>query len=266
MIKGGYILQPRKIDESEVFKMPPVTRELWMYILRKVNHKDNGQLKRGQGFFRLSNVQKDLEWYVGYRVERYSKPQLTKSLRRLREGNMVETMKATHGILVTVCNYEYYQASENYEGNDEGTTKAPRRKRRGSNIDKNGKNERNNYIDIHQFYKDEVEAAKKYVEKFPEAKNDMEEYKKFVLFLYDWKNKNNKDPNGKPLQKPLTTVLSLKEQFKFIEFVKLLKKAKEYNVDIYEKVLGMENRPDTMKKRKSFYLTLNDWLKPFDKK
>ncbi len=123
MISGGYILQPRKLDESDVFRMPPVTRELWLYILRKVCYKDNRALKRGQGYFRFSQIQKDLSWHVGYRIETYSKPQLTKSLRRLREGNMIETTKATHGILVTVLKFGYCQNPASYEGNDEGNAK-----------------------------------------------------------------------------------------------------------------------------------------------
>ena len=123
--------------------MPPVTRELWLYLLRKVSHKNTGNLKRGQGFFRFVDIQKDLSWSVGYRVEKYSKPQLTKSLRRLNEATMTETTKATHGIIVTICNYEYYQNPENYEGNNEGSTKETRRKREGHNINKNIKNERN---------------------------------------------------------------------------------------------------------------------------
>jgi hypothetical protein len=44
---------------------------------------------------------------------------------------MVETAKATHGMVITVCNYDYYQNPENYEGNDEGSMKETRR---GHNI------------------------------------------------------------------------------------------------------------------------------------
>ena len=51
-IKGGYILQPRVIDESEVSKFPPHVREIWLYLLRKANFIDlqtNGKIiKRGQ--------------------------------------------------------------------------------------------------------------------------------------------------------------------------------------------------------------------------
>ena len=141
-IKGGYILQPRCFDESEASKFPPATREIWFYILRKVNHKDNGKFKRGQGFFQFKDIQKDLQWCVGYRCETYSKPQITKALRRLREGNMIATTKETRGILITVVNYNIYQDPELYEGNGEGSTKDQRRFSKGRTINKNVKNER----------------------------------------------------------------------------------------------------------------------------
>lgn len=101
--------------------MPPCTRELWTYLLRKVNYVDNGKFKRGQGFFSLEEIQSDLAWWVGYRRETYSKPDLTKALRRLREGNMIETTKEVRGVVVTVCKYDYYQDSANYEGNAKET-------------------------------------------------------------------------------------------------------------------------------------------------
>jgi hypothetical protein len=145
VIPGGYILQPRIIDGSDLSGFPPVTRELWHYLLRNVNHARNERLNidRGQGFFRLSDIQDDLKWYSGYRKNIYSKPQLTKSLRRLREGNMVATAKETRGLLITICNYDYYQDPENYEGNGEETAKGSRKKSKGRTINKNGKNNKN---------------------------------------------------------------------------------------------------------------------------
>lgn len=125
-IPGGYILQPRRLDESEVMKEPPIVRELWLYLIRKVNWKD-GKLPRGTGFFRFADIQNDLCWYVGFRKMKYSKPRLTKALRRLCEGNMTETMKATRGIVITILNYDYYQDPNNYEGNNEDPMKILRR-------------------------------------------------------------------------------------------------------------------------------------------
>jgi hypothetical protein len=149
MIRGGYILQPRTIDNSETAQFPPVTRELWAYLLRNVNHAKNERLNidRGQGFFRLSDIQDDLKWFSGYRKNTYSKPQLTKSLRRLRESLMIETAKETRGLLITICNYDYYQNPENYEGNDERNAKEMRKKSKGHTINKNDKNDKNDNTD-----------------------------------------------------------------------------------------------------------------------
>jgi len=72
---------------------------------------------------------------------KYSKPQLTKSLRRLRERSMIATMKATRGIFITILKYDYYQDPKNYEGNDEETVKEMRRKQVGITKNKNEKNE-----------------------------------------------------------------------------------------------------------------------------
>jgi hypothetical protein len=123
MIKGGYILQPRLFDKSDAAHMSPVTRELWYYLLRNVNFSDGESFKRGQNFFTLKDIQDGLSWFIGYRKSTYSKPQLTKALRRLREATMIETTKATRGVIVTVCNYSEYQNPKNYEGNAEGNTK-----------------------------------------------------------------------------------------------------------------------------------------------
>jgi hypothetical protein len=166
MIERGYILQPRSWDYSKAAHFPPVVREVWFYLLRNVNHADNETCKRGEGWFTLDMIQSALSWSVGYRVMRYSKPQLTKALRKLRDAEMISRnvlyeginegmhegnakattktiTKATHGIFVSVNNYDEYQTAKNYEGNDEGNneeiTKDLRRNSKG-NANKNEKN------------------------------------------------------------------------------------------------------------------------------
>lgn len=141
-IKGGYILQPRSFDNSSASHFPPCTREVWFFLLRNVNHADNGKFKRGSGFFALEDIQNALSWSVGCRVERYPKYQLVKAIRRLREGNMVATTKATRGVFITVLNYDKYQDPKQYEGNDEGNTKATRRQHEGTHLKQECKNER----------------------------------------------------------------------------------------------------------------------------
>lgn len=144
-IPGGYILQPRCIDDSDIMKEPPVVRELWMYLLRRVNYKDNGKYPRGTAFFNLGQIQDSLCWYQGWRKRYYSKPQLQKSLCKLNERNMIATQKATRGIYVTILNYDYYQDPGNYEGNDERTPKEQRKKQNGIAKNKKGKKEEEEY-------------------------------------------------------------------------------------------------------------------------
>lgn len=168
LIQGGFILQPRSWDRSDAAHFPPVVRELWHYLLRNVSYKDTEISRRGSRWFTLDEIQKSLSWRVGYRVMTYSKPQLTKALRKLRDEQMISrnddprnhregnnegfsketvktTAKATHGVFVSIINYDFYQTPENYESNDDGNrerlAKATRRKSKG-NANKNGKNER----------------------------------------------------------------------------------------------------------------------------
>ncbi len=138
MIKGGYILQPRIIKSSEVYHMSPCTREVGSLLLREVRYEDNGNLKRGQAFITIDQIRESLLWYVGYRKEMYSRKSVEGSLKVLREKEMIVTTKVTHGMIITVCKYDYYQDPKNYEGNNEGeakvTTKRQRRSKDGVDI------------------------------------------------------------------------------------------------------------------------------------
>lgn len=205
LIKDGYVLQPRAIDYSGVMKFPPVTREIWFYIVRRVQHKPYKKLKRGEGFFKYPKIQEALSWSVGYRQMKYSKTQIAKSLRRLREGNAIETTKATHGIVIKVCNYDHWQNPKNYEGNDEGndegTTKETGRLQYKQECKQEGnKNDNKKSIStLAKFVSSRTEILARSKELYPDKDNDkaitdfMEsceikgyKYKKFDLAFYKW--------------------------------------------------------------------------------
>jgi len=147
MIEGGYILQPRIIEESEVYRLSPCARETWQHLLLTAYHKDYGNLKRGQLFTSIDTIREALSWFVGYRKEGYSRRQIEGSFEAFRERGMIVTTKVTHGIVITICKYDYYQDPKNYECNNEGekkdTTKGRRSVRQGGNINKNVKNDKN---------------------------------------------------------------------------------------------------------------------------
>lgn len=183
---GGYILQPRSFDASDSAHLPPATRELWFYLLRNVNFADNGKYKRGQGFFCFSDIQDDLSWFVGYRKMVYSKPQITKALRRLNEETMTETTKATRGVVITVLNYNEYQDPGNYEGNGEGSTKETRRKREG--LTKNKKVE-----EVKKEKKKEVEPSPPNGEVYVTKKGRNMNGKRLETFKTFWDHFNYKE-------------------------------------------------------------------------
>jgi hypothetical protein len=125
MIKGGYILQPRIIQESDISVAPPSIREIWNYLLREANHKEikyNGNtIKRGQLFRSYEDIREGTKWYIGWRKMMYNENSTKKAMKFLRDTQRITTKKELGGVLITICNYAYYQDKKNYEGTMEGT-------------------------------------------------------------------------------------------------------------------------------------------------
>lgn len=122
-IPGGYILQPRCIDNSFIAGAPPHVREIWSYLLRKANHqprKASGKLlDRGQLWTSYSQIISDLSWKVGYRKESYKRHHIETAMKLLTAHTMIATTKTTRGMIVTICKYDYYQNPRNYETDSE---------------------------------------------------------------------------------------------------------------------------------------------------
>ena len=154
---NGYILLSRTLLESDIWKKPPMYQKVWIYLLSNAQYKPYKQLERGQLFTSIPDIQQGCSYYVGYRKEIPSKDQIYKILSYLREphesnneskcesgtkATMITTTKATHGILVTICNFNEYQDTTFYESNNEAnnesgakpTTKVKRKKSSTNNI------------------------------------------------------------------------------------------------------------------------------------
>jgi hypothetical protein len=174
-ISGGYVLLPRKIIDSEIFKKPPLYLKVWIYLLQVAQHTDYKQLKRGQARTSIPEIIEACSWYVGYRKEQPTKDQIHKILAWLRssceasdEGDMAATMitttKATHGLLINIDNYSFYQDSKNYgslgESSSEKETAATRENSQPHNInkkDKEIKNKINSTSQKNKFPEDSIE-------------------------------------------------------------------------------------------------------------
>ena len=165
-IPGGYILLSRKLLQNGIMEKPPLYFKIWVWLLLNAQHKDFGGLKRGQLRTSIPEIQKAMTYKVGYREEKPSKKQIWSILNWLKNPDglqplrnphertmkgttaepMIETVKVTHGLVITICNYSIYQDPKNYEGNNdssnEGTTKEQRREQMGNNNNKNDKNDK----------------------------------------------------------------------------------------------------------------------------
>ncbi len=148
MIPGGYYIIPRQTKESEIAHSPPHVREIWNYLLKEANHKDVGNVKRGSTVRSLRDMQEALSWFVGYRKEMYSKSKCEMATNALRKRGMITTMKTTRGMIITICNYDYYQNPKNYETNNEKSTKPTRNQQSHDTINKNVEETINEVINI----------------------------------------------------------------------------------------------------------------------
>lgn len=159
----------RKVVESEIWRKPPLYMKVWIYLLSRAQHKEYKNLKRGQLRTSIPEIIEACKWNVGARIERPTRDQIYQILAWLRKcyegGNesntratMITTTKATHGLLVNIDNYNFYQDSSNYESNDESNgekaTKQPREQRQPDNINKNVKNDKNDKEDYTSKIKD----------------------------------------------------------------------------------------------------------------
>jgi hypothetical protein len=113
-IPCGYILMPRSLPDL-VRQTAPCTRAIWFYLMREANFMDSSRLTRGQLVRSYSKIQEDLSWIKGNTRQRYTLNQIKWAFRFLRKYKEVETQRVTRGILITVCNYSYYQNRKNYE-------------------------------------------------------------------------------------------------------------------------------------------------------
>lgn len=196
---------------------PPLYFKVWLWLLLNAQHKDYGTLKRGQLFTSIPQIQDAMTYKVGNRIERPSKKQIWGILEWLRkptdnkfrnpaEGNptvtptepMIVTTKVTHGMIVTICKYDYFQSPENYEGNAEsdaeGTPKERRRERQGNNKNNNDIRNNNDNNDTRRGYS------------VPAAQNDAQEIVTMVTeninpilnpieiqLIQEWINEHPKD-------------------------------------------------------------------------
>ncbi len=143
MIKDGYYLKARCIQNSDISRTAPHIREIWDWILKEANHKDTKVCKRGQCIRTYKDIIEGLSWQIGWRKMTYSKDNCETAMKWLKKHCMITTQKTTRGIIITIINYDKYQDPKNYENHSEKTTKTTREPQTRHTINKNVKNDKN---------------------------------------------------------------------------------------------------------------------------
>jgi len=115
-ILGGCILLARKVIISQIWNKPPWWFKVWFYLISEVNYADNKphqNYKKAQGFFTLESIKKECRLH-GITVKGVQHP-----IQWLKAGSQIGTRKVTHGMIITVCNYNTYQDLSNYKRDKE---------------------------------------------------------------------------------------------------------------------------------------------------
>lgn len=124
MEKSGYVKLHRKIQESDIAHAPPHIREIWNYLILEANHADSKRIKRGQCLRTYRDIREALSWNIGWRKTTYSKSQCENAMKYLRKHTMIATQRTTHGLLITLLNYDKYNRQKDTECHTENETRA----------------------------------------------------------------------------------------------------------------------------------------------
>jgi hypothetical protein len=150
-ITGGYILLARRLLDSNVMMGAPILLKIWVWFLLKANHLPYKNIERGQVFTTIEEMREACAYQIGYRLVKPSKDQIRSAYEALTKTSMITTTKTTRGLIITICNYDYYQNPKNYETHNEKATKTLRSQSTPHTIYKNVKNDKNNNKDKQLF-------------------------------------------------------------------------------------------------------------------
>ncbi len=124
-ILGGYFITARKMLDGMLMDWPPLYMKLWVWMLSKAFWKDGEKFKRGQFHTNREEMQEAMSYKIGYRKKTPTKDEIRSAYEAFTKATMITTVKATHGMIISICNYSYYQDFKNYEAHNEAHNETP---------------------------------------------------------------------------------------------------------------------------------------------
>lgn len=139
---NGAFYIARKSFESDLWRnKPSAWWKIWCFVLGSVQHADYKEIKRGQGYFNFTELVK-----MGVLGDTTIN-QVEKFIKYAKWAEMIKTVKATHGMFITVLHYNQYQDTNTYksgtENEDPSGTEAEQKRNRSGDINNNDKNDKN---------------------------------------------------------------------------------------------------------------------------
>jgi len=233
----GYIKLFRSLKNKGWYKKSDFVH-LWIHILIKANHKQT------EFWFNGKNIILEPGQFVTGRTILHNETGIHESkIERIlnffeKIEHQIEQQKTSKNRLVSIVSWEQYQQTEQQTeqqlNNQRTTTEQP------LNTYKNVKNNKN-------VKEEEYIYSKFYDSQIKDCKN--EKYIQFVKYLF----------GENMLKKPLTGVLSIKEQLTQTEFEKILLKCTANKKKLGDIVTKIENDVKYYKGKKSLYRTLLNW-------
>jgi hypothetical protein len=132
-MREGWIKSHRKITDSAIWSMPPLYLKVWQYLLhaacfeeKNIPMKDGSfiKLEKGQHLTSIRVIAGKVSWYERG-IEKSPNPKtISEILEWLITQNMIQIENGKNDkqySLITVVNWDYYQAGQEAEGNSEQT-------------------------------------------------------------------------------------------------------------------------------------------------
>jgi hypothetical protein len=243
MIEEGSIKLFRSILSSQVFAHQTALK-IWVWCLCKASYKERFisvkigkgnvivKLLPGQFVFGRYKAEEDLniDGSTIYRwLQKFASP----------EFDMILIESNNQYSIITICKWNEYQIEKGKKRTTKEQPKSNQRTRHEPDKNTNNKdNTVNKEYTYSEFYDSEI------------AKTNDLEYIRFVKWLY----------GDNELSRPMTKILSLNDQIGLEQWEKIKVLAQEHGTKIYDTCRNLENYKKSS--YTSFYLTLNNWLKP----
>jgi hypothetical protein len=105
-IQGGATLWARQTIISKIFyDKPAIWFKIWFYLVSRVNFKEDKRFKRGELFLKY-------EWIC--EATKATKNQVDHFIRWAKDNKMLATRKTTRGMILEILKYNEFQTLDNY--------------------------------------------------------------------------------------------------------------------------------------------------------